>query len=444
MVRHIFIITLFIHASPLYGILSAQAPMERAKVILLRTATLFNSETGTFEKGRDILVKGGLIESVGSNLVAPADAPVIDLRGYTVLPGLIDAHTHLLYSEKPGEGLTQGGIKAITMEGEPLRALHGAARARSYLHAGFTTVRDLGNSGKFIDVALKRAIEDGSVEGPRMFVSGPGLATEVGQFFGIQFEHRTIAKEEYRSLQGVDDAVAAVTEAISYGADLVKLYAQVPLEWAKAITERARFVRSFNPGLRTFKVTAHAYNDFATRVMIEAGVDCIEHGYNLSDSTLLLMQKKNIALVPTYLADTASSLRHWNRVRQLQGEPPITMADVIKSFQQPREYLARAMKSGVLIAFGSDAYQDLGSPVVEQALSALLGYAEAGMPNAQALQMATHNGARLIGLENSLGVIKPGAFADIIAVEGNPGSDIHTLKRIRFVMKNGTVYVNVP
>lgn len=204
--------------------LFAQTAPEKNHVILLRTSRLFNSQDGTFDQDRDVLVKNGIIESVGKNLSVPPDTRVIDLRSFTVLPGLIDAHTHLLYSERPDEGLTQGGIKAITIEGEPLRALHGAARARSYLYSGFTTVRDLGNSGKFIDVALKRAIEDGSVEGPRMFVSGPGLATEVGQFFGIQYDYRAIAKEEYRSLQGIDDAYAAVTEAVSYGVDLVKLY----------------------------------------------------------------------------------------------------------------------------------------------------------------------------------------------------------------------------
>lgn len=422
----------------------AQSAADESKIILIHTARLFNSETGKFEQDRDILVKGGIIQSVGSNLAVSPTAQVIDLRGYTTLPGLIDAHTHLLYSEKPEEGLTEGGIKAITMEGTPLRALHGAARARSYLDAGFTTVRDLGNSGKFVDVALKRAIQDGSVEGPRMLVSGPGLATEVGQFFGIQFGHRAIAKEEYRSLLGVDDATAAVTEAISYGADLIKLYAQVPLQWAKAVVERARFVRTLNPGLRTFKVTAHAYNDFATRLMIEAGVDGIEHGYDLSDSTLLLMRKKNVALVPTYLVDTASALRDWNVSRRLQGKPPITTADANEVLTLPRQYFARAMKSDVLIVFGSDAYFDYGHPRGEEALKGLLGYAEAGMPNAQVLQTATKNAAQLLGLDNRTGVIKPGAFADIIAVDGDPGSDIYALHRIRFVMKNGIIYVHKP
>lgn len=149
---------------------------------VIHAGRLFDSEQGIFLTARDIVVKGNLIEDVGENLPIPKDARVIDLRPYTVLPGLIDAHTHLLYLEDPKAGLSMEGIKSLTMEGTPLRALHGAGRARTFLMAGITSVRDLGNSGRFGDVALRMAINDGTVDGPRMYVSGPGLSPEGGQF----------------------------------------------------------------------------------------------------------------------------------------------------------------------------------------------------------------------------------------------------------------------
>src|SRR5215471_8047531 len=188
---------------------------------LIRAGRLFDSEQGIFHPARDIIVKGNLIEEVGENLPVPKDARVVDLRSYTILPGLIDAHTHLLYLEDPRNGLSMEGIKSLTMEGTPLRALHGAARARTFLMAGITTVRDLGNSGRFGDVALRAAINDGSLEGPRMYVSGPGLSAEGGQFPGLQLDYRRIAEEEYRIIRGVQDAQLAVRENANYGANVI-------------------------------------------------------------------------------------------------------------------------------------------------------------------------------------------------------------------------------
>ena len=209
--------------------IAAQAQTKTdAEVTFIRAGRLFDSEKGTFLPARDIIVKGKYVEAVGENLTAPKGARVLDLRQYTVIPGLIDAHTHLLYLENPSGDLSSEGIKALTIEGLPLRALHGAARARTFLRAGITTVRDLGNSGRFGDVALRKALSEGELEGPRMYVSGPGLSPEGGQFPGLQYDHRALASEEYRIVRGAEDAAQAVRENVTYGATVAGTLALAP------------------------------------------------------------------------------------------------------------------------------------------------------------------------------------------------------------------------
>ncbi len=414
----------------------AQTPPDTGYT-LLRTGRLFDSEHGVFLTGLDVLVHGQRIDTVGAALRAPAGARVMDLRRYTVLPGLIDAHTHLLYLENPRGTLTSEGIGAVVVEGTPLRALHGAARARTFLAAGITTVRDLGNSGRFGDVALRTAIADGSVDGPRMLVSGPGLSPEGGQFPGLEFSHRDIAEEEYRIVRGPADAAQAVREAVFYGADVIKVYAEatpnpvsLSIEDLRVIVEEARRLGR--------KVAAHATGDAAIWRAVQAGVASIEHGYQVSDSTLALMAQRGVYLVPTD-GDSAMIARYFER-QGGQAPPPGTIAAYLA---QSRDRLRRAVAAGVPIAAGSDMYLDMGWPQGEAAKHDLYAYAAVLTP-VQALQAATVTAARLLGREDAIGAIKPRAFADIIAVDGDPGTDIHALERVRFVMKAGTVYVGRP
>jgi imidazolonepropionase-like amidohydrolase len=200
--------------------IDAQTPAA-PQVTVIRAGRMFDSEKGVMLSSRDIIVKGNRIEQVGENLAVPAGAKVVDLRNYTVLPGLIDAHTHLLYLEDPSAGLTIEGVKAVTVEGTPLRALRGAARGKTFLLAGFTTVRDLGNSGRFGDVALSQAIREGTLDGPRMYASGPGLSPVGGQFPGVQPKYQQIAEEEYRIIRGAEDARLAVRENVTFGATVI-------------------------------------------------------------------------------------------------------------------------------------------------------------------------------------------------------------------------------
>ncbi len=404
-------------------------------ITVIRAGRFFDSENGVFLPARDIIVKGNLIESVGENLPVPKGATVIDLRKYTVLPGLIDAHTHLLYLENLQGGLTMEGMKALTIEGTPLRALRGAARGKTFLLSGITTVRDLGNSGRFGDVALRIAINEGTVDGPRMYVSGPGLSSEGGQFPGLQYNYKSIADEEYRIIHGADDARSAVRENITFGANCIKIYSNntpnptmLSMEEMRAIVEEAHLYR--------VKVAAHATSDVAVRRAVEAGVDSIEHAYQVSDETLKLMKEKGTALVPT--DSDFESFKYF--VENSGGTQKLTDEQIKQELKFQQDRLKRALAAGVTIVAGSDMYIDMQRPQGDAAKRVLFAYLESGMTPVQILQAATINAARLFN-NPRLGAIKTGTFADIIAVEGNPADDFNAIEKVRFVMKNGKVYM---
>ena len=412
----------------------AQTPADTG-IVLIHTSRLFDSEHGSMLNGMDILVRRGVIDSVGTSIKPPSGARIIDLRKFTVLPGLIDAHTHLLYLEQPTQGVPFDAVKTLVMDGTAARALHGAARARTFLAAGITTVRDLGNSGRFGDVALRDAIRDGSIDGPRMFVSGPGLSPVGGQLAGLRPEWSAIAEDDYRIVHSPDDAADAVRENVTFGAQLIKVYSNndpnptfLSLEELRAIVAAAHRL-----GVR---VAAHATDDASVWRATEAGVTSVEHAYGVSDSTLALMARKGVFLVATDL-DSLSAIRYSERAGMTGNG--LVIPPWIKS---ERVRLRRAVAAGVPIAAGSDNYLDMHWPQGEAARRVLFAYHEAGLTAVQILQAATINDARLLGQEGKLGVLKAGAYADVIAVEGNPLTDFSALERIRFVMKNGTVYVD--
>jgi imidazolonepropionase-like amidohydrolase len=298
-------------------------------------------------------------------------------------------------------------------------------------------VRDLGNSGRFGDIALRTAIADGSVDGPRIYAAGPGLSPEGGQFPSLLPAYRAIAEEEYRIVRGPVDAAMAVRENVTYGADLIKIYSNnspqrgsLSLEEMQAIVAEAKRLG--------VTVAAHATSDAAVWRATEAGVTTIEHAYHVSDSTLAFMARRGVALVPT----DGDSLTYLLFARHPTiGIDPRHISAALAS---TRDRLRRAMRAGVTIVAGSDQYLDMGLPQGDAARQVLFAYAEAGMPNAQVLQAATINAARALGRAGQLGVIKPHAYADLIAVDGDPGTDLSALKRVRLVMQGGTIYVGRP
>ena len=297
---------------------AAPAPKEEAlRTTVIKAGTLFDSDKGVFLETRYITIRKNRVVSVEATKPDAKDAQVIDLSRYTVLPGLIDCHTHLLFLERVGPqggGLSAESVGALVFEGDALRALRGAARARTFLDAGITTVQDLGNSGQFADVALRRAIEEGSATGCRMRVSGPGLSAEGGQIPGLIAKHLPLVNDEYRIVRGPEDAAAAVRENVVMRVDVIKLYADsAPNLGRLSVEEMAAAVKEAHRyGLR---VAAHAVADRSVRDAALAGVDSIEHAYALSDETIQLLKEKNIFVVPTLLSADA-----YGRYMEISGE----------------------------------------------------------------------------------------------------------------------------
>jgi imidazolonepropionase-like amidohydrolase len=413
----------------------ARAQEREAAAILVHAGRLFDSETGTFTGPRDLHIADGRIVAVAEHVDVPAGARELDCRDLTVLPGLIDSHTHLLYLENPKADLTMEGIRAIVTEGPALRSLRAAARARTFLDAGITTVRDLGNSGRFLDVALKRAIAEGSVPGCRMLVSGPGLSAEGGQFPGVLPQHQDLAAEEYRIIRGAVDAAVAVREHVVHGAEVIKIYSDSAPNRGTLTPEEMRAIVTEAHRLRV-KVAAHAVYDESVRAAVEAGVDSIEHGYTISDETMKLMAAKGTVLVPTDI--DAWSMEVFMRSKSDQKQP--AKAALEGMLKRSRLRLQRALELGVRVAAGSDNYIDMGIPQGEAARRVLFAYADAGLQPAQVLQLATRNAAELLGRGGMLGVLRAGAVADVIGVAGELEKDIHALEAVRLVIAGGRVH----
>ena len=264
---------------------------QESKKTLIKAGKIFNSETGTFQSDMAIVINGNTILSLKPfkeiSDKEKKEYALIDLSKYTLLPGLIDAHTHLLNKETLMPGNEFSGLdmmKTLTMYGDAYRAIYGAVRAKAYLEAGITSVQDLGNSGQFADIALRKAIAEGLVVGPRMRCAGPGLSSEGGQMPDVIYKHRDIINDEYRIVKGVDDAAQAVRENITQGADVIKIYSNnTPNVTALSIEEMQAIVKEAHRyGVR---VTAHATDNQAVYNAVIGGVDGIEHGYTVEDST---------------------------------------------------------------------------------------------------------------------------------------------------------------
>lgn len=409
---------------------------EKPTDIYIKAGNLFESTQGKLEQNQIIHVAGNRIVEVGSAVKIPKGSEVIDLSNYTVLPGLIDSHTHLLFSTKAKGDIHYEKLRMTLFEGDALRVLRASSRAREYLGVGITTVKDLGNSGQFLDVALKQAINEGSIAGPRMFVSGPILSSEGGQFPYLIKDFQDIVNLEYRVIKGVDDATVAVRENITYGADIIKICSyNTPLNTSLLPEEMEAIVKTAHKYGR--KVTAHATNDEAVWEAIKAGVDGIEHGSEISDSTMQLMAQKQIFLVPT-----DHSYQDYLKLFHYIGINGDSKEWANKKFKQAKSRLIRAMELGVPIVAGSDAFIDFGMPMGQASKNVLKAYVDFGIAPLRALQFATYNAALFMGKESELGILSKGAFADIIAVEGNLEEDFNkAIDQVVFVMKDGNIYV---
>jgi imidazolonepropionase-like amidohydrolase len=399
--------------------------------VVIHAGHVLDVKTGKVLADQTIVIEDGKIVSVAASVGTKllAGVTVIDLPSATVLPGLIDAHTHLTMD--PKFGYEELGVSI------PRAALTGAKNARATLQAGFTTVRNVDASG-YTDVALRDAINAGDVPGPRMLVSGPALGITGGHA-----DNNLLPFEYHATNDGVADGVDAVRhmvrQNIKYGADLIKFMAsggvlskgddpqasQYTLEEMKAIVAEAHRLGR--------KVAAHAHGAQAILWASEAGVDSIEHGSYIDDAGIAEMKKNGTYLVPTlYLGDWFLENAERNHV------PDFYLAKAKAVMPVARKNIAHAFASGVKVAFGTDAaVYPHGLNAHEFAVMVKLG-----LTPLQAIQAATINAADLLGWPGKVGSLDPGAWADIVAVDGDPLNDVTTLERVKFVMKGGEVVRN--
>ena len=398
-----------------------------ATVIAVKAAHMLDVRSGALVDNAVVLISGERITAAGGKLAIPAGAQVIDLGNKTLLPGLIDMHTHLT-------GDPQDSGYSIVAKSIPRVTLTGAKNARITLQAGFTTVRDVGADG-YTDIGLRDAINDGDVPGPRMAASGPPL--------GITGGHcdDTMHAPEYKIsalgvADGIDEALKVTRRNIKYGADVIKICAtggvlsfgddprtsQYTLEELKAIISEAHRLGR--------KAAAHAHGGDGIKLAVLAGIDSIEHGSYIDDEGIRLMKEHKTWLVPTlYLGDWLIE----NAEAIKLPKPLLEKAKVV--LPVARQNIARAIKAGVPIAFGTDA------AVYPHGLNAReFGVlVKLGMTPIQAIRAATLNASELLGWTDRVGTIEAGKFADLIAVDGEPLKDVKTLESVQWVMKGGAV-----
>jgi len=402
-----------------------------AKQTVIHAARILDVKTGQVIRDGAIVIADDKIVTVGpaSGVALGGGTIVINLPTATVLPGLIDAHTHLTFG-------TNFGYETLGVS-VPREALIGARNARVTLEAGFTTVRNVGARG-YADVALRDAINAGDVPGPRMLVSGPALGISGGHCdgnllpFGFPFTAEGVA-------DGVEGVQHKTREVIKYGADLIKICAtggvlskgddpnaaQYTLEEMKAIVNDAHRLGR--------KVAAHAHGAQGVIWASEAGVDSVEHGHLMNDAAIATLKKNGTYLVPTlYLMD-------WQRANARTANlPDFARRKMEMVSELGKTNAKKAFEAGVKIGLGTDA------AVYPHGLNAheLAVYVSIGMSPLQAIQTATVNDADLLGWSDKIGTLEPGKFADIIAVDGDPLQDVTVLQHVKFVMKGGEVVKN--
>ncbi len=439
--KRTLVVSIVLLIALLSAFLCAQTPAAAAPTIV-KAARLLDVKTGNYMENQAVLVREGNIEELASFAALKAKAPeakIIDLGQATLLPGLIDCHTHLLQNYGGAQGEDANMTLTVAEMSPASRALLGVQMGRQDVEAGITSVRDLGNSGINGDVALRDAIRAGWVDGPRIAASTRALSAAGGQFGRLQSGAQSLIAQEYVVVANPDAAREAVQQAFYDGADLIKVIVNtgprvVAPDTMKAIVDEAHRVNR--------KVAAHAIGDTATRIAAEAGVDSIEHGYVIPDDVLKTMAAKHIYLVPTdYPAETYLSM--FVDSGSVSAEQKKRREAAMRGFaKNNQDRLRRAVAAGVPIAFGSDEYYDVSGMTRGQAsLKPLESYALSGMTPLQILQAATVNGAELIGAKH-LGSIEKGKAADLIAVVGDPLKDITLLEKVQFVMSGGKVVRN--
>ncbi len=406
-------------------------------ITVIRAGSLIDGQSRSARPNQVIIIRGSKIDSVSDAASAkiPAGAKVIDLSRATVLPGLIDTHTHLFLQ---GEDPAQGGYD-IQLLKYPVafRTARAVVSARRALEQGFTTLRDVETEGAgYGDVGIKMAIDQGYIPGPRLFVVTRGISTTGGYNLEGYSPEITVPKG-VQIVDGPVEARKAAREQLDHGADWLKVYMThrswlddkgnfvsqptLTLEEIKAITHEAHGWGH--------KVACHAYNGIGLHRALDGGCDSIEHGLELDDASIQQMLKQGTWYVPTlsvYYYD-------WSPANTAAGQRDR------KRVELHAASLQKALKAGVKIAFGTDIGGiDWKEPIAQEFAREV----EFGMSPMQAIQTATARAAELLDQQGKIGIIAPGAYADVIAVSADPLKDVNVLKSVGFVMKNGEVFKN--
>ncbi len=401
----------------------------KAGSTIVKGARLLDVRKGVYIENAAIWIEGERIREVGGvadvQSHAPKDAKIVDLGLSTLLPGLIDCHTHIMARFDDSEN---GYVLGLATKSQAARALEGAYDARITLEAGYTTVRDVENEGSdYADVALRDAINQGLAVGPRMQVATRAIAA-VGQYnpFGVSAD-LTNFPTGAQMVSGVEEARRAAREQIGHGADLIKVYADwdnptLTVDEIRVIVEEAHRQKK--------KVAAHATTPEGIKNALLAGVDSIEHGHRINREDLEMMKEKGTFLVPTIGVIDAFMASN-NR--------PLTPEQSKRrdNFMQGLQFEVQTAKSlGVKMATGYDA-----SSAERQGKNAeeLVALVKRGLTPVEVIQAATINAAELLGWQDKVGALEPGHFADVIAVQGDPLKDVSELQRVKFVMKGGIV-----
>lgn len=433
----LFLVSLFLASVRPPTVVGAQAMGEAAKsaqVTFVHCGTLIDEKSEEPRQNALIEIAGGRFRSVASftpAFVKPAGAVFLDLASETCLPGLIESHTHVLLQgdQKPGQYDEQ-----ILKWSLPYRTILGTQAARRALEYGFTTIRDVETEGAYYaDVSIRDAIKQGVIPGPRMLVVTRAFDV-TGAYALLGYDPALKLPHGVQVVDGPEECRKAVREQISNGADWIKIYADQRVSTAEGVVHS---IPTFTPEelhaivdethRERHKVAAHAMGLEGAHNAVEAGVDSLEHGAYISDDDLKTMAARGIWYVPTlYIFIYAEQLR------QAEGFPGWKGGVEIHA-----NTFRRALKAGVKIAFGTDVggFEWTINPAKE--FPFMVKY---GMTPAQALRSATVAGAELLDLESEIGSVEPGKFADLVAVPGNPLSDIQVLESVNFVMKEGVVY----
>ena len=431
---------------------SQLAAQSYPQVILVKASRLLDPRTGNVLSPVEVLIENGKIKEVGSpsqvQAHAPAGVKTIDLGSATLLPGLIDSHTHLLLdvivppeaeSARHLNGDFAPGLLLAILESPSERVLRGAELAREDLESGFTTVRNLGHSGIDGDVVLRDAINAGRVPGPRILASGRKLMALGSYLQGLNPAiAEAIMQQEFLPIDSPDRARQAVRQNVFYNVDLIKVTVggdiSVP-ELTAVVEETHR---------QHLKVAVHAIDTASIQTAIDSGADSIEHGNDVTDEQLKAMHDKGIFIdiTPTF----------WGGLFTKISEPTIVMSPAMKSElaasddrrrQKAATFTQRVLKSGVKFAAGSDMCWFYPGKTRGQASATIFAnLRDAGMPPLDIIRAVTTSAAEMLGWQDRVGAVEPGKFADLVAVAGDPISDITELERVRFVMKDGRVIRN--